>query len=104
MSQVLKKGKFNYFKKIEDLKLENIFLKTDKLKKIIETNSKVEKYEVFKNYPSSITVNIKTKFLAKINVDGTIFLIGQMENYLKFLKKMICHLFLETRYRRFFKF
>ena len=89
VSGLEKKENLIISKKIENLKLENIFfLKTDKLKKIIETNSKVEKYEVFKNYPSSITVNIvKTKFLAKINVDGTIFLIGSngklSKNFLK---------------------
>ena len=58
-----------------------------KIKKIIETNPLVEKYSVFKNYPSSININIiKTKFLAKININGDVFIIGSngklSENYL----------------------
>ena len=47
----------------------------------------VDKYDVFKNYPSSIKIYIvKTKFLAKINIDGNIFIIGSngklSDNYL----------------------
>ena len=57
--------------KIADLRLDNIFfLEGEKIKKILETNPLVEKYNVFKNYPSSIKIFIvKTKFLAKINID-----------------------------------
>ena len=64
--------------KIADLKLNNIFsLDSDKIKKILETNPSVEKYKVFKNYPSSIKINIiKTKFIAKINIDGNTFIVG----------------------------
>jgi cell division protein FtsQ len=75
--------------KIADLKLDNIFfLDGEKIKKVLETNPLIEKYNVFKNYPSSIKIYIvKTKFLAKINVDGTIFLIGSngklSKNFLK---------------------
>jgi cell division protein FtsQ len=37
----------------------------------------VEKYFIFKRYPSSLNINIeKTKFLAKINNNGKIYLIG----------------------------
>ena len=37
----------------------------------------VEKYTVYKNYPSTLEIKIiKTKFLAKINNDGRIFLVG----------------------------
>ena len=74
--------------KIKDLKFDNIFfLDAVKIKKIIETNPLVEKYSVFKNYPSSININIiKTKFLAKININGDVFIIGSngklSENYL----------------------
>ncbi len=74
--------------KIKDLKFDNIFfLDAVKIKKILETNPLVEKYSVFKNYPSSININIiKTKFLAKININGDVFIIGSngklSENYL----------------------
>ncbi len=66
------------FKKIKNLNLENIFfLKNDGIKKIINSNSLVEEYEVFKRYPSSLNIKIKkTIFLAKINLDDKIFIIG----------------------------
>ena len=74
--------------KISDLKLDNIFfLDSKKIKKILDSNPLVEKYDVFKNYPSSIKIYIvKTKFLAKINIDGNTFIIGSngklLDNYL----------------------
>ena len=74
--------------KIADLKLDNIFfLDGEKIKKVLETNTLIEKYNVFKNYPSSIKIYIvKTKFLAKINIDGNTFIIGSngklSDNYL----------------------
>tara|TARA_B100000035_G_C20829103_1_gene477849 strand:- start:152 stop:772 length:621 start_codon:yes stop_codon:yes gene_type:complete len=74
--------------KISDLKLDNIFfLDSKKIKKILDSNPLVDKYDVFKNYPSSIKIYIvKTKFLAKINIDGNTFIIGSngklSDNYL----------------------
>ena len=73
--------------KISDLKLDNIFfLDSKKIKKILDSNPLVDKYDVFKNYPSSIKIYIvKTKFLAKINIDGNTFIIGSngklLDNY-----------------------
>ena len=65
-------------KKIKDFNLGNIFLiNKNNLIKEIELNSLVEKYFIFKRYPSSIEINIKkTKFLAKINENGKIFYLG----------------------------
>ncbi|MDC0046952.1 FtsQ-type POTRA domain-containing protein [Candidatus Pelagibacter sp.] len=65
-------------RKLKDLKLKNIFfINSDQIKKIINLNTLVEKYTVYKNYPSTLEIKIiKTKFLAKINNDGRIFLVG----------------------------
>jgi cell division protein FtsQ len=65
-------------KKIKSLNLNNIFLiDVDRIKSEIHSNSLVEKYYIFKKYPSSIKINIeKTKFLARINIKGQIFLVG----------------------------
>ena len=65
-------------KKIKNLNLKSIlFLNKKEIKNIINKNSLVEKYEVTKLYPSSIEIKIyKTNFLAKINNNGKIFLIG----------------------------
>ena len=64
--------------KIKNLNLGNIFFINGKdIANQINTNSLVEKYEIFKRYPSTLDIKIdKTKFLAKINVNGKIFLVG----------------------------
>ena len=72
-------------KKIKNFKLNNIFLisKIDLINEI-ESNSLVEKYYIFKRYPSSLDVNIeKTKFLARINKNGQIFYIGSNGKFIK---------------------
>ena len=67
-----------FLNKLKNSIKENIFfLNKKEIIKLINSNSLVEKYEVFKKYPSTINVNIeKTNFLAKINNNGKIFLIG----------------------------
>jgi len=64
--------------KIKDLNLKSIFLiNKNNLINQIETNSLVEKYFIFKRYPSSLNINIeKTNFLARINKNGKIFVLG----------------------------
>ena len=66
------------FDQIKKLYLENIYsLNKDELKKIFSSNTIVEKYEIFKIYPSTLLINIqKTNFLAKINYDKKVFLVG----------------------------
>jgi len=56
----------------------NIFF-TNKifLKSLLNSNSLIETYHVFKIYPSTVNIKIeKTNFLAKLKIDGDIFLIG----------------------------
>ncbi len=64
--------------KIKGLKLENIFfINENDINHIIESNSLVEKYDIFKIYPSSLYINIqKTKFLARINKNGKNLIVG----------------------------
>ena len=66
------------FNEINKLNLKNIFsLDKNEITKIIETNTLVEKYEVIRVYPSTINIKIKkTNFLAKINQDDQILLVG----------------------------
>jgi|TARA_B100001093_G_scaffold117469_1_gene109760 cell division septal protein FtsQ len=63
---------------IIDLKLGNIFFLDKKnINKMINSNTLIHDYEIFKRYPHSIDVNVKrTKFLAKIKYNNKIFLIG----------------------------
>ena len=65
-------------KKIKSLNLENIFfLDKDAINKIIDSNTSIHKYEIFKKYPSTINIVIeKTVFLANMNYNGTIFTLG----------------------------
>jgi len=72
-------------KKIKNFNLNNIFSisKSDLINEI-ESNSLVEKYFIFKRYPSSIDINIeKTKFLAKINKNGQVFYLGSNGKFTK---------------------
>ena len=64
-------------KKIKNLNLESIFLiNKNNLINQIESNSLVEKYFIFKKYPSSLNINIKkADFLARINKNGKIFVL-----------------------------
>ena len=63
---------------IKNLSLGNIFfINEGEIIKLINTNSLIERYEVFKKYPSTIDIKIEqTKFYAKINNKGKTFLIG----------------------------
>ncbi len=66
------------FNEIRNLNLGNIFfINKNKIIKLIDSNSLIENYEVFKKYPTTINIKIeKTRFYAKINNNGKTFLIG----------------------------
>jgi cell division protein FtsQ len=63
---------------IIDLNLGNIFFLNKKdINNIVNSNTLIQDYEVFKRYPHSLDINLKrTKFLAKIRNNKKIFLIG----------------------------
>jgi len=79
------KDKSILLKKIKNTDLNNIFLINKKdLINEIELNSLVEKYLIFKRYPSTLDIEIvKTKFLAKINNNGKIFYLGSNGKFTK---------------------
>ena len=58
--------------------MNNIFfINRNNLNEIIENNTLVERFQIFKKYPSSLNIVIeRTQFLANINLDGQIFFIG----------------------------
>jgi len=72
------KGNREIANKIENLELKNMFsLNKNHLKNIIEINTLIENYKIFKIYPSTLDIKInKTKSLAKINQNGKILYIG----------------------------
>jgi cell division protein FtsQ len=63
---------------IKNINLGNIFsINRNEIANQIDSNSLVEKYVIFKRYPSSLNVKIeKTNFLARINNSGKIFIVG----------------------------
>ena len=72
------KDSMEIVKKINNLKLKNIFfLNENEIKNLIEINSLIETYKISKIYPSTLDIKInKTKSLAKINKNGKILIIG----------------------------
>ena len=66
------------FRKIQNLDSKNIFLiDKDNYKDVLNSNPLVESYYVKKKYPSSIRIETqKTEFLAIINYNGKLNLIG----------------------------
>ena len=64
--------------KIKNLNLNNIFfLNKAEINNLISSNPLIEKYQIFKIYPSAIKIMIKkTNFIAKINHNNQIFIIG----------------------------
>ena len=70
-----KKELENNLYKIADFKI--FFVDKNLLKSLLNTNTLIEKFHVFKIYPSTLNIKIeKTKFLARLNIDGEIFLVG----------------------------
>ncbi len=65
-------------KNLKSLNLENIFFLNGKeIDSVINKNSLIENYEVIKKYPSTLQVNVqRTIFLAKINQNNKVFIIG----------------------------
>ncbi len=67
------------------LQLGNLFfLDKNKIEEIVKSNSLVEKYSVFKEYPSSLKIKIdKTKFFAQVIKNDIYFLLGSNGNLIK---------------------
>ena len=79
------KDKSILLNKIKNYHLNNIFsINKNDLINEIELNSLVEKYLIFKRYPSTLDIKIdKTKFLAKTNKNGQIFYLGSNGKFTK---------------------
>ena len=93
---------------INNLKLENIFfLNGSNIVRLLENNSLIESYTIFKKYPSTIDINIeKTIFLAKINISGQEFLIGSNGKLTKnnFSTEYLPYIFGKPEINEFLKF
>ena len=98
----------NLLNDIEDLNLKSIFLiNKNEISKIINSNNLVEKYEITKKYPHSLGIKIaKTNFLAKINSNGQIYLVGSNGKLsdIKFSDKELPYIFGKPEINEFLKF
>ena len=79
----------NYKKELENnllsgTKFNIFFVNKELLKSVLNSNSLIETFQVFKIYPSSLDIKIKkTNFLARLNINGDIFLIGSNGKFTK---------------------
>jgi cell division septal protein FtsQ len=75
----------NLYEKIINYKKKNIFFVDNlEISKIIYSNNLVEKFWVFKEYPSTISINlIKTKFLGISKINNIDYLIGSNGKLIK---------------------
>ena len=99
--------KSSLHQKIKNFHLYNVFSisKIDLINEI-ESNSIIEKYSIFKRYPSSLDVNIeKTKFLARTNKNEQIFYIGSNGRFIKndFLNNQLPFIFGNPKVDEFFR-
>ena len=108
ISGLNQKQNISLLESIKELNLKNIFfLNGNEISKIISSNSLVENYEIFKKYPDALDIKIeRTDFLAKINNNGKIFLIGKNGKLsdVKFSNKELPFIFGKPKIDEFIKF
>ena len=80
-----KKDSLDLVNNLKFLEVKNLFfLKPNEIKKIVEDNNLVERYKVFKEYPTRLIIEIKkTDFLAQTRRDGNFFFLGSNGAFIK---------------------
>ena len=101
------KNNLGLIKNLNFTRIDNLFfLDKEKIKKIISSNTLIEKYSVFKKYPSTLNIEInKTEFLAQLEKDGNIFFLGSNGKFIKTsnIKKDIPFIFGSFKRKKFFE-
>ena len=84
----------NLYESIKNFKNKNIFFVDNfEISKNINSNNFVEKFKVFKEYPSTININIiKTNFLGITKINNIDYLIGSNGKFIKKTDKQIIKL------------
>ena len=102
------KDNFKLENDLDFLKVENLFfLDKQKVIKIMNSNNLIEKYSVFKRYPSKIDIIIyQTKFIAQFKKTNQIFLLGSNKKFVEsnFFKSDIPIIFGDFKVKNFFDF
>src|SRR6056300_486099 len=85
ISGLNEKDNANLYEKIKNYKKKNIFfIDSLEISKNINSNNLVEKFWVFKEYPSTININlIKTNFLRIVKINNIDYLIGSNGKLIK---------------------
>ena len=101
------KNNLELIRNLNFMKINNLFfLDNFKITKIISSNPLVEKYSVFKKYPSTLNIKIdKTKFLAQLKKDGEDYFLGSNGKFIKAsnTKKDIPFIFGNFEIKNFFE-
>ena len=100
------KDNFELENELNFLKIENLFfLNKQKVIEIMNSNNLIEKYSVFKKYPSKIDIIIdQTEFLAQFKKSNQIFLLGSNGKFIEsnFFKSDIPIIFGDFKVKNFF--
>ncbi len=80
-----KENNFKLLDRINFLKLSSLlFLNKHKIIEVMDSNDLIEKYSIFKKYPSTLQIKIdQTKFLAQTQINNKNFLLGSNGRLIK---------------------
>ena len=99
--------KLDLLKEFDLLKFNNLFfLDRIKVSKILSSNELIDKFSVYKNYPSTLNIKIqKAKFVAKIKKDENLFFLGTNGKLIKSIKENydVPYIFGDLNYDSFFE-
>ena len=97
---------FELLKKLNYIKLDNIFfIDETKIIEIINSNELVDRYSIFKKYPSTLKINItKTEFLANLKKENDNYVLGSNGKFIKSneIKKDLPYIFGKFSNKEFF--
>ena len=100
-------GNLELMSRLDILKIENIFfLNENQIKEIMNSNSLVESYTVFKKYPSTLNIKVhKTELLAQTQKNGENFFLGSNGKLIKMgdIKSKVPYLFGNFQNSNFFE-
>ena len=102
-----KKSNFELLNNLSFLKVDNLFfLDEKKMIEIIGSNDMIDKYSIYKHYPSTINIKIdKTQFLAQLKKENDHFFLGSNGKLIKTnnIQQKVPYIFGEFKVQDFFE-